>query len=190
MKRNIKLFRNLSLVQNIIISLNYIFMLFIFIVLWASVEGLFDTIEAQRQGEIDDVLGWAILFEGASGFLGAFALVILGCILIVATIYMIVMWLMFWKANRQTRPFCRRRPWGIADQICKALLGALWLQGTTKDFFELVVTDPAGGKAIPAAAFQVCIALFLCISGIFLFVRLCAAREKPPETVTGDVREL
>lgn len=190
MKKNIKLFRNLSLVQNVILSLIYIFMLLIFIVLWAGVEGLFDTIEAQRQGEIDDVLGWAILFEGASGFLGAFALVILGCILIVATIYMIVMWLMFWKANRQTRPFCRRRPWGIADQICKVLLGVLWLQGSAKDFFELVVTEPVEGKAIPATAFQVCVPLFLCISGFSLLVRLCCAGEKQPENVTGDAREL
>jgi len=185
-----KLFRNLSLVQNMILLLDYIFMLLILIVLRAGVGRLFDTIEAQRQGEIDDVLGWAILFEGMSGLLGAFALAVFGCILVVATIYMIVMWLMFWKANRQTRPFCRRRPWGIADQICKALLGALWLQGAAGDLFEMVITEQAGGMAIPAAAFQVCIALFLCISGIYLFVRLCAAREKPPETVTGDVGEL
>ncbi len=38
-----KRFRNLSLAQNIVICLIYAFMLLSFVMLWAAVEGLFDT---------------------------------------------------------------------------------------------------------------------------------------------------
>lgn len=118
-----KRFRSLSLAQNILLCLVYAFMLLSYAVLWAEVEGLFETIHVQRQGEIDDVTGWGIIVEGFGGVLGGFAIIVLGFLLLVFTVWQILMWFMFWKANRRTRPYSRRKPWGIADQIFKILAG-------------------------------------------------------------------
>lgn len=177
-----KRFRNLSLTQNIVICLIYVFLLLSFVLLWAAVEGLFDTINTQRQGEIDDVVGWGILVEGMGGLLGGFVVVLLGFILIIFTVWLIIMWLMFWKANRRARLFSKRKPWGIADQICKILAGAFWLRGTGRELGALFHAE-ANAVKITATALSVCISLFFLITGIYLLVMLCRKREESAEGV-------
>lgn len=175
-----KRFRNLSLTQNIVICLIYVFLLLGYGLFRAAVEGLFDTINTQRQGEIDDVVGWGILIEGMGGVLGGLVVVLLGFILIVFTVWLIIMWLMFWKANRRARPFSRRKPWGIADQICKILAGAFWLRGTGQGLASLFHAE-ADAVNITATVLSVCISLFFLITGIYLLVMLCRKRQGDSE---------
>lgn len=177
-EKETKRFRNFSLAQNIVICLMYVFLLLSFAVSWAAVEGLFDKIDAQRQGEIDDVVGWGIIMEGIGGVLGGFIVILLGFILIVFTVFLILMWLMFWKAHRQTRPFSKRRPWGIADQICKILAGVFGLRGAGQGLAELFSVESADAVNIIATALSVSISLFFLITGIYLLLMLCRKREE------------
>lgn len=176
-----KRFRNLSLVQNIVICLMYVFLLLSFAVSRAAVEGLFDTIDAQRQGEIDDVVGWGIIMEGIGGVLGGFVVILLGFILIVFTVCLILMWLMFWKANRRISPFSKRRPWGIADQIFKILAGAFWLRGSGEGLAGLFSVESADTVNITATVLSVCISLFYLITGIYLLLMVYRRKEEVAE---------
>lgn len=176
-----KRFRNLSLAQNIVICLMYVFLLLSFAVSWAAVEGLFDTIDVRRQGEIDDVVGWGIIMEGIGGVLGGFMVILLGFILIVFTVCLILMWLMFWKASRRTRPFSKRRPWGIADQICKILAGAFWLRGSGKGLAGLFSVESADVMNITATVLSVGLSLFFLITGIYLLLMVCRRKEEIAE---------
>lgn len=179
-----KRFRNLSLAQNIVICLVYAYMLLSFAVLWAAVEGLFTAINTQRQGEIDDVVGWGILAEGFGGVLGGFAVMVLGFVLLVFTVWQILMWLMFWKANRRTRPFSRRRPWGIADQILKILMGVFGLRAAGKGLAELFYVEPSGAADMAGTVLLGGVSLFFLVTGIYLLIAFCRKRE---ETVEGTV---
>lgn len=174
-------FRNISLAQNIVICLMYVFVLLVFALSRAAVTGLFDTIDTQRQGEIDDVVGWGIIMEGFAGVLGGFMVILLGFILIVFTVWLILMWLMFWKANRQVRPFSRRKPWGIADQICKILAGAFGLRSAGEGVAALFQVESAEAGNIIPAALSMGISLFFLITGIYLLVLLCRKREEISE---------
>lgn len=176
-----KRFRNLSLTQNIVICLMYVFLLLSFAVSWAAVEGLFDTINAQRQGEIDDVVGWGIIMEGIGGLLGGFIVILLGFILIVFTVCLILMWLLFWMANRQTRPFSKRRPWGIADQIFKILAGIFWLRGAGEGLAGLFSMESVDVVNITATALSLSISLFFLITGIYLLIMICGRKKETAE---------
>lgn len=176
-----KRMRNLSLAQNILICLVYAFLLLGFVVLWAAVEGLFGTINTQRQGEIDDVAGWGIIIEGLGGILGGFAAVVLGFLLLVFTVWQIVMWLMFWKANRRTRPFSRRRPWGIADQILKILAGVFGLRSAGEGLAELFCMETAEAADIIGTVLLAGASLFFLVTGIYLMIMLCRKREEISE---------
>lgn len=180
-----KRFRNLSLIQNIIICLTYTFMLLSFLMLQAAVEGLFDTIDTQRQGEIDDVVGWGILIEGFGGVLGGFAVIVLGFFLLVFTVWQILMWLMFWKANRRTRPFSRRKPWGIADQVFKILGGGFILRAAGEGLAELFYVETAKAADVIGVSIQAGVSLFFLITGIYLLILLCRKRESPVQE-TGE----
>lgn len=176
-----KRFRSLSLAQNILLCLVYAFMLLSYAVLWAEVEGLFETIHVQRQGEIDDVTGWGIIVEGFGGVLGGFAIIVLGFLLLVFTVWQILMWFMFWKANRRTRPFSRRKPWGIADQIFKILAGVFGLRVAGEGLAELFYAEPAKAADIGSMILLAGISLFFLITGIYLLIMLCRRREEASE---------
>lgn len=176
-----KRFRNLSLAQNIVICLIYAFMLLSFVMLWAAVEGLFDTIGIQRQGEIDDVVGWGIIVEGFGGVLGGFAVIVLGFLLIVFSVWQILLWLMFWKANRQTRPFSKRKPWGIADQIFKILAAIFGLRVAGEGVAELFYVEPVEAADVIGTALAAGVFLFFLITGIYLLIMLCRKREEIAE---------
>lgn len=182
-------FRNLSLAQNILICLMYLFMLFCFAALWAAVEGVFQRIDIQRQGEIDDVVGWGILLEGFGGALGGFAVVILGFLLLVFTVWQGLLWLIFWKANRRTRPFSRRKPWGIADQILKILAGIWGLRVAVEGLSELFLAESEADAADAAgAALTAGVSLFFLITAVYLLILLCRKREGPVQ-VNGKEAE-
>ena len=176
-----KHFRNLSLAQNIVICQMYVFLLLGFAVSWAAVEGLFDTIDAQRQGEIDDVVGWGIIMEGIGGVLGGVIVVLLGFILIVFTVFLILMWLLFWKANRRTRPFSGRKPWGIADQILKILAGIFSLRVAWEGLAELFSMEQADSVNITTAVLSMSVSLFILITGIYLLLMICRRKEEISE---------
>lgn len=176
-----KRFRNLSLAQNILICLEYVFMLLGFVMLQAAVEGLFDTIDAQRQGEIDDVVGWGIIVEGFGGMLGGFAVVVLGALLLAFTVWQLLMWLMFWKANRRTRPFSKRKPWGIADQIFKILAGGFGLRIAGEGLGELFYVETAKAADVVSVGLQTGVALFFLITGIYLLIMLCRKKGEPAQ---------
>lgn len=172
-----KRFRNLSLIQNILICLMYAFMLLSFVVLRAAVEGTFETIRVQRRGEIDDVVGWGIILEGFGGMLGGFAVILLGFILIVFTVWQVLLWLMFWKATRHTRPFSKRRPWGIADQIFKILAGVFGLRVAGEGLAELIYAEQAEAADAAVAVLSAGASLFFLITGIYLLIVLCRKRD-------------
>lgn len=176
-----KRFRSISLAQNIVICLVYAYMLVSFVVLWAAVEGLFDTINTQRQGEIDDVVGWGIIMEGFGGVLGGFAAVVLGFLLLVFTVWQIILWLMFWKANRRTRPFSKRKPWGIADQILKILAAVFGLRVAGEGVAELFYVEPVEAAEIVGTVLAAGIFLFFLITGVYLLIMLCRKRGEAAE---------
>lgn len=185
-----KLFRNLSLVQNIMICLNYVLMLLGFVVLQAALEGVFDDIAARRQGEIDDVVGWGIIWESFGGFIGGLALIVMGFVLFVFTVWQILMWLMFWKANRRTRPVSKRKPWGIADQICKILWGVFGLRIAGEGVAELFYVETVKAADVIGAGMQTGVSLFFLITGIYLLILLCRKREAPiQETLQEAAKE-
>lgn len=182
-----KRFRNLSLAQNILICLMYAFLLLCFAALWAAVEGVFQRIDIQRQGEIDDVVGWGILLEGFGGALGGFAVVILGFLLLLFTAWQGLLWLMFWKANRRTRPFSRRKPWGIADQILKIPAGIWGLRVAVEGLWELFSAESASGLPdVVGAVLMAGTALFFLITAIYLLILLCRKREGSRRTLKGN----
>lgn len=176
-----KRLRNLSLAQNILICLVYAFLLLCFLVLWAGVAGLFSAVSTQRQGEIDDVAGWGIIFESFAGVLGGFAVIVLGFVLLVFTVWQILMWLMFWKANRRTRPFSRRKPWGIADQIFKILAGAFGMRTAGEGLAELFCGERAGTADMTGVVLFAGASLFFLVTGIYLMVMFCRKREEISE---------
>ena len=176
-----KRFRNLSLAQNIVICLIYSYMLVGFVVLWAAVKGLFSTINTQRKGEIDDVVGWGIIMEGFGGVLGGFAVIVLGFLLLVFTVWQIILWLMFWKANRRTRLFSKRKPWGIADQFFKILVAIFGLRAAGEGLAELFNSEAAEAGDIIGTVLAVGVFLFFLITGVYLLIMLCRKREEIAE---------
>ncbi len=176
-----KRLRNLALAQNILICLFYAFLLLGFLVLRAAVAGLFGDINAYRQGEIDDVVGWGIIFEMFGGMVGGLAVIFLGFLLLVFTVWQILMWLIFWKANCRTRTFSRRKPWGIADQIFKVIAGAFGLRIAGEGLTGLFYAQTAEAAEIIGTVLLAGASLFYVVTGIYLLIMFCRKREEISE---------
>lgn len=166
-----KRFRNISLVQNISICLVYTFLLLGFVMVWATAEELFDAYTYITPSEGERII--LQIFAAIAMFLSV--------LLLVFTIWQVVMWLMFWKATRRTRPFSKRRPWGITDQILKILAGLFGLWVTWEGLTEFFYMKPERTVDIVCVALLGSVSLFILITGIYLLLMLCRRRKELAE---------